>query len=43
MIKPLATKEHPYEVGIHSVHFHANGTVVSADPKMVKGGTARRP
>lgn len=36
MIKPLVKKEHPYEVGIHTVHFHSNNNVLSADPKMVK-------
>eukprot|EP00943_MAST-04B_sp_MAST-4B-sp1_P009177 g9177.t1 len=36
MIKPLVKKEHPYEVGIHTVHFHSNNNVISADPKMIK-------
>ena len=36
MIKPLMKKEHPYEVGIHTVHFHSNNNIITADPKMIK-------
>ena len=36
MIKPLMKKEHPYEVGIHAVHFHSNNNIITADPKMIK-------
>ena len=36
MVKPLHTREHPYEMPIHTAVFHASGNVLSADPKMVK-------